>query len=199
MLSRPRVHAAMVLRALVLSGLITAMTVGAHATHEHAPSLVLIAVTAVVLVGACLPACRDRLGWGRAISTMVVGQFALHAWFAWFSLPVVGDGVTTLSPHHGPEAGVLASRDFTGLVPSPAMALLHIGVALLLAALLVHADQLLSAAAFVLRSVLGTSPEPFLDVISTPASAAMPAYIVGSHLHALDHVLVRRGPPGHCV
>lgn len=189
----------MALRALALSTVITMVTAAAHATHDHSPSWMLLVPTAVVLAGLCLPVSARRLSWARAMGTMVVGQFALHAWFAWFALPAVGSGVPTHALHHGPSASVLVSRDFSGLIPSPGMVLAHLVAAGVLAALLVHADWLLSAAAAILggtlrppavacRPVASAAPTSLFD---RPAAPRIPVVLI--------HNLVRRGPPAYCI
>ena len=199
MLSGPPVHGAMALRSFALSLVVTFIAAAAHATHDHPPSWVLLAVTAGMMAGACLPACRTRLSWTRALVAMAVGQFVLHAWFAWFALPATGEGVQTLAMHHGPAASTLASRDFSGLIPSPGMALAHLVAAGLLAVLLVHADWLLSAAVAIFRGTrrprtvactpfVCASPVPLFD------SPAVPPTLAG-----LTHDLVRRGPPAYCA
>lgn len=199
MLSGPPVHGAMVLRALALSLVITLVTAAAHATHDHAPSWTLLLVTAGIVAVACLPASRRRLGLARAAGAMVIGQFALHAWFAWFALPVTGEGATTLALHHGPPAASLASRDFSGLIPSPGMALAHLAAAGLLALLVVHADWLLSAAGAILGGTL-----PSAVHVCEPLAGGAPTPLFGRPAAprnpiALTHDLVRRGPPAYCV
>lgn len=189
----------MALRALALSTVITMVTAAAHATHEHPPSWMLLVPTAVILAGLCLPVSSRRLSWARAMGTMVVGQFALHAWFAWFALPAVGSGVPTHTLHHGPSASVLAARDFSGLIPSPGMVLAHLVAAGVLAVLLVHADWLLSAAAAILGGTLRPPAVAFRPVVSVaptslfdrPAAPRIPVVLI--------HNLVRRGPPAYCV
>jgi hypothetical protein len=198
MLGGPRVDGAMVLRATVLSLVITVITAAAHATHGQAPSWTLTFATAGLLTAACLVVSRARLGWRRAVTTMVVGQFALHAWFAWFSMPMVGAGTETLGLHHGPASALLVSRDFSGLVPSPGMALAHLAAGGVAALVLVHMDWLLSAAFSVLRAVLGPTHVP-----SVFATAALRTPVVGrvkdaESLEVLAHLLVRRGPPAYC-
>ena len=199
MLSRPHVHGAMVLRALALSLVITLVAAAAHATHDHAPSWTLLLVTAVAVAAACLPASRRRLGLARTASAMVIGQFALHAWFAWFALPVTGETATTLALHHGPSTASLASRDFSGLIPSPGMALAHLAAAGLLALMLVRVDWLLSAAAAILGGTL-----PSEVPVCAPPAAGAPAPLFGRPVaprnpRVLTHDLVRRGPPAYCV
>lgn len=199
MLSGPPVHGAVVLRALALSLVITLVTAAAHATHDHAPSWTLLLVTAGIVAVACLPASRRRLGWARAAGAMVIGQFALHAWFAWFALPVTGEGATTLALHHGPPAASLASRDFSGVIPSPGMALAHLAAAGLLALMLMHADWLLSAAAAILGGTLLTPAS-----LCAPPATGAPAPVFGRPAaprtpQVLTHDLVRRGPPAYCV
>lgn len=189
----------MALRALALSAVITMVTAAAHATHEHPPSWMLLVPTAVVLAGLCLPVSARRLSWARALGAMVVGQFALHAWLAWFALPAVGSGVPTHALHHGPSASVLVARDFSGLIPAPGMVLAHLVAAGVLAALLVHADWLLSAAAAILGGTLrprAVACRPVVSVAPTllfdrPAAPRIPVVLV--------HNLVRRGPPAYCV
>ncbi len=199
MLGRPHVHGAMVLRALALSLVITLVTAAAHATHDHAPSWTLLLATALAVAVACLPMSRRRLGMARTAGAMVIGQFILHAWFAWFALPVTGEGATTLALHHGPPSASLASRDFSGLIPEPGMVLAHLAAAGLLALLLVHADWLLSAAAAILGGTLPTH----VPVCAPPAASA-PAPLFGRPAaprtpRVLTHDLVRRGPPAYCV
>ena len=189
----------MALRALALSAVITMVTAAAHATHEHPPSWMLLVPTAVILAGLCLPVSARRLSWARALGAMVVGQFALHAWLAWFALPAVGSGVPTHALHHGPSASVLVARDFSGLIPSPGMVLAHLVAAGVLAALLVHADWLLSAAAAILGGTLrppAVACRPVVSVAPTslfdrPAAPRIPVVLI--------HNLVRRGPPAYCV
>ena len=189
----------MALRALALSAVITMVTAAAHATHEHPPSWMLLVPTAVVLAGLCLPVSARRLSWARALGAMVVGQFALHAWLAWFALPAVGSGVPTHALHHGPSASVLVARDFSGLIPSPGMVLAHLVAAGVLAALLVHADWLLSGAAAILGGTLrpaAVACSPVVSVAPTslfdrPAAPRIPVVLI--------HNLVRRGPPAYCV
>jgi hypothetical protein len=189
----------MTLRALALSTVITMVTAAAHATHEHPPSWMLLVPTAVVVAGLCLPVSARRLSWARALGAMVVGQFALHAWLAWFSLPAVGSGVPTHALHHGPSASVLVSRDFSGLIPAPGMVLAHLVAAGVLAALLVHADWLLSGAAAILGGTLRSPAVACRPVVSgaapslfdRPAAPRIPVVLV--------HNLVRRGPPAYCV
>jgi hypothetical protein len=189
----------MTLRALALSTVITMVTAAAHATHEHPPSWMLLVPTAVILAGLCLPVSARRLSWARAMGTMVVGQFVLHAWFAWFALPAVGSGVPTHALHHGPSASVLVARDFSGLIPSPGMVLAHLVAAGVLATLLVHADWLLSAAAAILGGTLrprAVACRPVVSVAPTslfdrPAAPRSPVVLI--------HNLVRRGPPAYCV
>ena len=189
----------MALRALALSAVITMVTAAAHATHEHPPSWMLLVPTAVVLAGLCLPVSARRLSWARALGAMVVGQFALHAWFAWFALPAVGSGVPTHALHHGPSASVLVARDFSGLIPSPGMVLAHLVAAGVLAALLVHADWLLSGAAAILGGTLrpaAVACSPVVSIAPTslfdrPAAPRIPVVLI--------HNLVRRGPPAYCV
>lgn len=199
MLTGPKVHGAMVLRALALSLVITLVTAAAHATHGHVPSWTLLLVTAGIVAVACLPSSRRRLGLIRASAVMVIGQFALHAWFAWFALPVTGEGATTLALHHGPAAASLASRDFSGLIPSPGMTLAHLAAAGLLALLLVHADWLLSAA----TAILGGTLPSHVRVCALPTAGA-PAPLFrrpapSGSPRILTHDLVRRGPPAYCV
>jgi len=198
-LSGPPVRGAAVVRAVALSLVITLVTAAAHATHGHPPSWPLAAVTVVILAAAALGVCRTRLGWTRAIAAMVIGQFALHAWFAWFSLPTAGDGVSTLALHHGPAASTLVARDFSALVPSPGMAAAHIVSAGLLALLLVNADWLLSAAVAILGGTIRTyavPASPFPHRVATPLfdRPEAPSVPLG-----LSDVLVRRGPPAYCV
>ena len=189
----------MALRALALSAVITMVTAAAHATHEHPPSWMLLVPTAVVLAGLCLPVSARRLSWARALGAMVVGQFALHAWLAWFALPAVGSGVPTHALHHGPSASVLVARDFSGLIPAPGMVLAHLVAAGVLAALLVHADWLLSGAAAILGGTLRSPAVACRPVVSgaapslfdRPATPRIPVVLV--------HNLVRRGPPAYCV
>lgn len=189
----------MTLRALALSTVITMVTAAAHATHEHPPSWMLLVPTAVILAGLCLPVSARRLSWARALGAMVVGQFALHAWLAWFALPAVGSGVPTHALHHGPSASVLVARDFSGLIPSPGMVLAHLVAAGVLAALLVHADWLLSGAAAILGGTLRSPAVACRPVVSgaapslfdRPAAPRIPVVLV--------HNLVRRGPPAYCV
>ena len=189
----------MTLRALALSTVITMVTAAAHATHEHPPSWMLLVPTAVVLAGLCLPVSARRLSWARALGAMVVGQFALHAWLAWFALPAVGSGVPTHALHHGPSASVLVARDFSGLIPAPGMVLAHLVAAGVLAALLVHADWLLSGAAAILGGTLRRAAVACRPVVSgaapslfdRPAAPRVPVVLV--------HNLVRRGPPAYCV
>jgi hypothetical protein len=189
----------MALRALALSTVITMVTAAAHATHEHPPSWMLLVPTAVVLAGLCLPVSARRLSWARALGAMVVGQFALHAWLAWFALPAVGPGVPTHALHHGPSASVLVARDFSGLIPAPGMVLAHLVAAGVLAALLVHADWLLSGAAAILGGTLRSPAVACRPVVSgaapslfdRPATPRIPVVLV--------HNLVRRGPPAYCV
>ncbi len=193
-----RINGAMALRALALSLVITLVTSAAHATHGHAPSLTLLVITAGLLAIACLAAGRARLGWRRAFVTMVVGQFALHTWFAWFSMPMVGEGAHTMALHHGPDSALLVSRDFSGLVPTPGMALAHVAAGGLAALVLVHLDWLLSAATAVLWAVLGSARMPSIHAGATSRTAvAVRADDVGS-LRVLAHQLVRRGPPAYC-
>ena len=192
-------HGAMALRALALSTVITMVTAAAHATHEHPPSWMLLVPTAVVLAGLCLPVSARRLSWARALGAMVVGQFALHTWLAWFALPAVGPGVPTHALHHGPSASVLVARDFSGLIPSPGMVLAHLLAAGVLAALLVHADWLLSGAAGILGGTLrpaAVACSPVVSIAPTslfdrPAAPRIPVVLI--------HNLVRRGPPAYCV
>ena len=204
MLGGPPQHRAMTqgpmtLRALALSTVITMVTAAAHATHEHPPSWMLLVPTAVILAGLCLPVSARRLSWARALGAMVVGQFALHAWLAWFALPAVGSGVPTHALHHGPSASVLVARDFGGLIPSPGMVLAHLLAAGVLAALLVHADWLLSGAAAILGGTLRRAAVACSPVVSgaapslfdRPAAPRIPVVLV--------HNLVRRGPPAYCV
>ena len=189
----------MALRALALSAVITMVTAAAHATHEHPPSWMLLVPTAVVLAGLCLPVSARRLSWARALGAMVVGQFALHAWLAWFALPAVGSGVPTHALHHGPSASVLVARDFSGLIPAPGMVLAHLVAAGVLAALLVHADWLLSGAAGILGGTLRPAAVAYRPVVSVaptslfdrPAAPRIPVVLI--------HNLVRRGPPAYCV
>ena len=189
----------MALRALALSAVITMVTAAAHATHEHPPSWMLLVPTAVVLAGLCLPVSARRLSWARALGAMVVGQFALHAWLAWFALPAVGSGVPTHALHHGPSASVLVARDFSGLIPAPGMVLAHLVAAGVLAALLVHADWLLSGAAGILGGTLRPAAVAYRPVVSVaptslfdrPAAPRIPVVLV--------HNLLRRGPPAYCV
>ena len=199
MLSAPPVHGAMALRAFGLSLIVTLLAAAAHATHDHPPSWVLMLVTAVVVAVACLPACRMQFNWIRALVAMAAGQFALHAWFAWFALPATGESAPTMALHHGPAASTLASRDFSGLIPSPGMALAHLAAAGLLALLLVRADWLLSAAAAIIggtfraRAVACSpyaypAPAPLFDRPAAPRTLA-----------GLTHDLVRRGPPVYCA
>ena len=189
----------MALRSFALSLVVTFIAAAAHATHDHPPSWLLMLVTALMVAAACLPACRVRLTWFRALAAMAVGQLALHAWFAWFALPATGEGAQTLAMHHGPAASTLASRDFSGLIPSPGMALAHLAAAGLLAVLLVQADWLLSAAVAIFRGsrrprtvacplFVCASPVPLFD------SPAVPPTLAG-----LTHDLVRRGPPAYCA
>lgn len=189
----------MALRACVLSMTITMVTAAAHASHGHAPSWVLLAITAAILVGACLPASRARLTWARALAALVVGQFALHAWFAWFSLPAADNGVRTLAPHHGPPAASLVARDFSGLIPSPGMALAHLTAAGVLAVLLVRADWLLSAAVVIFGGSLRTQPAPFSVAIEGTSPRIDDSPQAAPSLVWLAHAVVRRGPPAYCV
>lgn len=199
MLSGPPAHGAMALRAFALSVTITLVTAAAHATHGHAPSWMLLAVTAAILVGACLPASRARLTWARALGALVVGQFALHAWFAWFSLPAADDGVRTLALHHGPAASSLVARDFSGVIPSPGMALAHLAAAGVLAALLVHADWLLSAAVAIFGGSLRAQPAPFSVAFEGTSPRIDDSPQAAPSIGRLAHAVVRRGPPAYCV
>ena len=189
----------MALRALALSAVITMVTAAAHATHEHPPSWMLLVPTAVVLAGLCLPVSARRLSWARALGAMVVGQFALHAWFAWFALPAVGSGVPTHALHHGPSASVLVARDFSGLIPSPGMVLAHLVAAGVLAALLVHADWLLSGAAAILGGTLRSPAVACRPVVSGAAPSLFDRPAAPRIPVVLIHNLVRRGPPAYCV
>lgn len=199
MLSGHPVHGAMALRAFALSLVVTLVAAAAHATHDHPPSWVLLLVTAMMVAAACLPACRTRLSWTRALVAMAVGQFVLHAWFAWFSLPASGEGAPTLAMHHGPAASTLASRDFSGMLPSPGMALAHLAAAGILALLLVHADWLLSAAAAILGGTLGLRAVVCASFVCTTPSAIFDSPGAPRTLAGLTHQLVRRGPPAYCV
>lgn len=199
MLSAPPVPGAMVLRALGLSLVVTLVAAAAHATHDHAPSWVLLVVTAMMVAAACLPACRTRLSWTRALVAMAVGQFVLHAWFAWFSLPASGESAPTLAMHHGPAASALASRDFSGLIPSPGMALAHLAGAGLLALLLVHADWLLSAASGIFEGTLRSRPCVCTSFVSATPVALFDSPAAPRILTGLTHDLVRRGPPAYCA
>ena len=199
MLSGPPVHGAVVLRAVALSFVVTFIAAAAHATHDHPPSWLLMLVTAGMMAAACLPACRTRLNWTRALVAMGVGQFVLHAWFAWFSLPAAGEGVPTLAMHHGPAASMLASRDFSGLIPSPGMALAHLAAAGLLALLLVHADWLLSAAAAIFRGALRPRTVACTSFVCASSVPLFDSPTVPSTLAGLAHDLVRRGPPAYCA
>ena len=189
----------MALRALALSAVITMVTAAAHATHEHPPSWMLLVPTAVVLAGLCLPVSARRLSWARALGAMVVGQFALHAWFAWFALPAVGSGVPTHALHHGPSASVLVARDFSGLIPAPGMVLAHLVAAGVLAALLVHADWLLSGAAAILGGTLRSPAVACRPVVSGAAPSLFDRPAAPRIPVVLIHNLVRRGPPAYCV
>ena len=189
----------MALRALALSAVITMVTAAAHATHEHPPSWMLLVPTAVVLAGLCLPVSARRLSWARALGAMVVGQFALHAWLAWFALPAVGSGVPTHALHHGPSASVLVARDFSGLIPSPGMVLAHLVAAGVLAALLVHADWLLSGAAAILGGTLRSPAVACRPVVSGAAPSLFDRPAAPRIPVVLIHNLVRRGPPAYCV
>ncbi len=189
----------MALRALALSAVITMVTAAAHATHEHPPSWMLLVPTAVVLAGLCLPVSARRLSWARALGAMVVGQFALHAWLAWFALPAVGSGVPTHALHHGPSASVLVARDFSGLIPAPGMVLAHLVAAGVLAALLVHADWLLSGAAAILGGTLRSPAVACRPVVSGAAPSLFDRPATPRIPVVLIHNLVRRGPPAYCV
>ena len=189
----------MALRALALSAVITMVTAAAHATHEHPPSWMLLVPTAVVLAGLCLPVSARRLSWARALGAMVVGQFALHAWLAWFALPAVGSGVPTHALHHGPSASVLVARDFSGLIPAPGMVLAHLVAAGVLAALLVHADWLLSGAAAILGGTLRSPAVACRPVVSGAAPSLFDRPAAPRIPVVLIHNLVRRGPPAYCV
>lgn len=199
MLSGPPVHGAMALRALALSLGITLMAAAAHATHDHPPSWVLMLVTAAAVAAACLPACRARLTWPRALAAMVVGQFALHAWFAWFALPATGGAAPTLASHHGPAASTLAARDFSGLIPSPGMALAHLAAAGLLALLLIHADWLLSAAVAIFGGALRPRTVACTSFVCASPVLLFDSPAVPPTLAGLTHDLVRRGPPAYCA
>jgi hypothetical protein len=188
----------MVLRAFALSLVITSVTSAAHATHGHAPSWMLTVATFGLLAVACLAAGRARLDLRRAVVVMVAGQFALHAWFAWFSMPVVGNGAETLALHHGPAPALLAARDFSGLVPSPGMALAHVAAGCLAALALVHLDWLLSAACAVLWAVLGSVRVPSIHAGAASRTAVTVKADEAAFLRVLAHQLVRRGPPAYC-
>ena len=199
MLSGPPVHGAMALRTSGLGLVVTLIAAAAHATHGHPPSWVLLLVTAMMVAVACLPACRTRLSWTRALVTMAVGQFVLHAWFAWFALPTSGEGAPTLAMHHGPAASTLVSRDFSGMLPSPGMALAHLAAAGLLALLLVNADWLLSAAAAIFGGTLGSRTVVCATFVCTTPLAIFDSPGAPRALAGLTHELVRRGPPAYCA
>lgn len=199
MLSGPKSRGGLVLRAVALGSTVTLVTAAAHATHDHAPSWTLVAITAALLTAACVPVCGERLTWARALGALVLGQFAIHAWFAWFSLPAADDGVRTLASHHGPAGAVLVSRDFSGLIPSPGMALAHLAAAGALAVLLVHADWLLQAAVAIFRGGLLTPPEPVSPAVDRTATRIVDGRHSSPAIERLTYIVVRRGPPAYCV
>jgi len=195
----PRIHAAMLARAVALSALVTVTTVAAHSLHGHAPSLALCLVTAVIVAAMAMPLGARRLSLRSTFLVMVGGQFALHAWFSWFTMPSVGQARPTAHVHHGPAGDLLAARDFSGLIPSPGMAAAHVIAALVLAVILVQSDWLLSAMSAIVRSVLGYRVAPTVVVLSATGARVMPPRPMVAPSALLVHDLVRRGPPAYCV
>lgn len=189
----------MAARGLALGSLVSAVAAAAHATHGHAPSMPLLVVTTAIVACACVPASRSRLTWARTFLVLAAGQFALHAWFAWFSLPHVGGVLPTQSVHHGPASTLLPARDFSVLIPSPGMALAHVLAAGLLAVVLLHADWLLSAAAAILGGSLRKPPSAFSLAFEDASASVGDSPQSAPSLVRLTHAVVRRGPPAYCV
>lgn len=196
---RRRVDPSRIARALALSGVVSAATVAAHSVHGHVPSLPLVAVTFGVVACLALALGGNRLAMRSTFLVMVGGQFALHAWFSWFTMPSVGQARPTAHVHHGPAGELLAARDFSGLIPSPGMAAAHVIAALVLAVILVQSDWLLSAMSAIVRSVLGYRVAPTVVVVSAPGARVMPPLPMVAPSALLVHDLVRRGPPAYCV
>ena len=196
---RRRVDPSRIARALALSGVVSAATVAAHSVHGHVPSLPLVAVTFGVVACLALALGGNRLAMRSTFLVMVGGQFALHAWFSWFTMPSVGQARPTAHVHHGPAGDLLAARDFSGLIPSPGMAAAHVIAALVLAVILVQSDWLLSAMSAIVRSVLGYRVAPTVVVVSATGARVMPPRPMVAPSALLVHDLVRRGPPAYCV
>lgn len=151
MTSKPAHGVRLSARQLVRAGMIGSMVTGAamlaHSVHGHVPSLGLVVVTLAVTSLLLLSACQRCLRMRTAFAAMLVGQLALHAWFAWFNLPTLGDPVSaSLHAHHSTFDVELPTRDFSALLPSPTMTLAHVIAAALLAVVLAWGDRVFDQA-----------------------------------------------------
>ena len=194
--TRQGLSARQCVRALIVGLLITGVSGAAHGTHGHHPSPVLLMVTALLVAAVCMPFCRSRLKLPGALALLAVGELALHAWLAWFDLPVLGTPTTTTAHlMHGDHiTATLSPRDFSVLIPEPSMVIVHALAAGVLAVIIVHADGLAHHARSLLSVLLmAVTPHVVMParrrVMVCWSLRVLPAECV------FAHDVRRRGPP----
>lgn len=184
------------LTSLLLGLIIAAVSVLVHSIHGHAPSLPLAVVTTALLALACLPLAARRLTLGRAIAVLAVGESLVHGWLAWFAMPASGSALTTTATlHHGEHiTATLAPRDFSVLIPSPAMLVGHLAAAIVLAWVVCRVDALGAGAARLVGFLSLRFPRLTVFVeASHRARSWAPLLVPVSKYVSFD--VRRRGPP----
>lgn len=183
-------------RGLIVGALTCALATAAHSAHGATPALSTVLPGLVLGFLMAMPFCLGRPSPARAIVAVTVGQLALHAWFAWASVPVTAATASVRAGHNHwvTDSGIVTSGSALDLLPSPAMAAAHIAAAVICALALAHCDTIIG---FVSRVVRG--------LLLVPQVVAVP------HLQRAVHVelhpatmqttgitrqpCVRRGPP----
>ena len=183
-------------RGLIVGALTCALATAAHSAHGATPALSTVLPGLVLGFLMAMPFCLGRPSPARAIIAVVVGQFALHAWFAWTAVPATASAGSVRPGHNHwvTDTGVVTSGSALDLLPSSTMAAAHIAAAVICALVLLHCDTIIGFVARVVRGLL-----------LVPQVAAVP------HLQRAVHVelhpattqttgitrqpCVRRGPP----
>ncbi|WP_152773485.1 hypothetical protein [Streptomyces spongiae] len=181
--------------------------VGHHAVAEGAVPWRLVGVAIVAQFAAVWPLARRHYTPTATIAFTLATQGVLH-----LALSSADGDPPAVAPWHATHAGHLAAAAGDGHVwhhAGAAMTTVHAVTALVMALLLNRADARMSAALGTLRTLAGAVGTALAQVLSRPVAGTGPLLptlpgrrpgaffevALRAREEALEHVVVRRGPP----
>lgn len=161
-------------RAALVAGALALLTLAGHTAGGGRVDLLGLALVSLLSVGLAVATTAGRPSMPRLLVVLLAGQALLHL-------------VLTFAAAHAAHGA--------GHPSTAAMIGGHVLAAGVAALLVSHADGLIARWIAFVSAVIGPRVRPALEPTGAASSSIAPAPHSLSHLNALLHQVVRRGPP----